>query len=72
MVLCLLINDWVVVLKVGAKAFSLETGPEDILVHRGAMLRPGRHVVCVDRKLCHKIVDRSRVFKEEDLDIRKP
>ena len=72
MVLCLLINDRVVVLKVGAKAFSLETSPEDILVHCGAMLRPGRHVVRVDRILCHEIVDRSWVFKEEDLDIGKP
>jgi len=40
-------------------------------VHRGAMLRPGRHVVCVNRILSHEIVDRSWVFKEEDLDIGK-
>ena len=71
MVLCLLINDRVVMLKVGAKAFGLKAGPEDILVYRGAMFRPGRHLVCVDRILCHEIVDWSWVFKEEDLDIWK-
>ena len=63
----LAVNDGVVVLEIGTKAFSLESNPQSVLVHGGCVLGPGREVVCVDGKSLLKLANRGGVFEEEDL-----
>lgn len=63
----LLVDDGVVMLEVGAEAFSLEGNPEGVLVHGVGVLRPVAEVVCVEREGFAEVLNRLGVFVKEDL-----
>lgn len=62
-----LIDDGVVVLEVGAKAFCLKRDPKRILVHSVGVLGPIAEVMCVKREGFAKTFDWLGVFIEENL-----
>lgn len=64
---CLLVDDRVVVLQVGAKALCLEGNPECILVHGVGVLGPVAEVVRVNGEGLAEVLDGLRVFVAEDL-----
>jgi hypothetical protein len=63
----LLVNDGVVVLKVGAEALSLERNPDCVLVHGVGVLGPVTEVVCVQREGLAEVLNGLGSFVEEDL-----
>lgn len=63
----LLVNDGVVVLKVGAQSFGLKSGPEEVLVHGIGLNGPAREVRGVEREVLGELIHRVWVIEEEDL-----
>jgi len=63
----LLVDNGVVVLEVGAEAFSFKRDPQGILVHGVGLLRPVAEVVCVFRECLAELFDGFWIFVEEDL-----
>jgi hypothetical protein len=63
----LLIDDGVVVLKVGAKALCLEGDPEGVLVHGVGVFRPVTEMVSVNGESFTEVLDRLGGLVEEDL-----
>lgn len=62
-----LVDQWVVVLEVGAQTLGLESGPDGELQHGVRVGGPGGEAVGVDGELLLHLVDDLLVFVEEDL-----
>jgi hypothetical protein len=65
----LLVDDRVVMLKVGTEAFGLKGHPQGVLVHGVGVLGPVAKVMCVDGELLAQVLDGLGVFEEEDLKV---
>jgi hypothetical protein len=63
----LLVDQWVVVLEVGAKSFLLESSPDSVLVHSVGMTGPEWELVGIDRELLLHSGNCGAVDEEEDL-----
>jgi hypothetical protein len=65
----LLVDDGVVVLKVGAEALGLERNPQRVLVHGVGVLAPVAKVVGVQGEGLAQVLDGLGRFVEEDLSV---
>jgi hypothetical protein len=65
----LLVDNRVVVLKIGAETLGLKGNPKRVLVHGVGLLRPVTKVMGVDGERLAKVFDGLGVFVEEDLGI---
>lgn len=63
----LLVDDGVVVLKVGAEALSLKSDPQSILVHGIGVLAPVAEVMGVQGESLAKVLNGLGVLVEQDL-----